>query len=430
MANDKLTVTVRRQVLFNQAGMEALVLLLRDVHAALQSLGHTNLRCGLLPASDGCDGNRLASVATSVPHHDHRPTGKVKLLLVRFLETCGEPARQRRSVQVTKVGHRWASQTHLRRQQVREVLIASKKLCNGVRRLGDVGWDLAVLLHKLEEIGAQIKLLANLNGRDLGSGTQLLKLLAVVGRGASGKASSVQEGHGLDGHRVVGTVEEQSGDFLVEIAGARLQLCQHVFDGHRDFIKIHHRGVGAREHGEIGDLPVLNLTVALHEVTLEWLAEIGTTVRGGRTSRVQVQLEETGLVLKEHGHGAGTLCLLTGGTAGILGNVRGNHDGHTVLAVGLYVTCSTLHGVDATEARVLELGDLAVAREASKAHLREGAVHHATHNDGASSIVRAGFRSEAKEADSLGIHVVLDNEAEDSRGGHGVAILIVSWNTE
>ncbi len=75
---------------------------------------------------------------------------------------------------------------------------------------------------------------------------------------------------------------------------------------------------------------------------------------------------------------------------------------------------------------MLELGDLAVPGDARPTEPLERLVDHALDDDRARGVVGARLGSEPQKADLAGVNVVVDDEAQDRVGGHGVDVLVGS----
>ena len=93
------------------------------------------------------------------------------------------------------------------------------------------------------------------------------------------------------------------------------------------------------------------------------LAEVDGAIRRGAADVLEVDRQQARVALDQHRDRAGALRRLAGAAALVLGDVGADDDRAAVLGLERQVTQRVLQRVDAAEARVLELGHLAVARE-------------------------------------------------------------------
>ena len=128
--------------------------------------------------------------------------------------------------------------------------------------------------------------------------------------------------------------------------------------------------------------------------------------------------------LQQHRHRTGALGGLAGTSAGVLGDVRTDDDGATILVLQRQVAQRMLDGVDRTEARVLDFGYFAVAVDGGQSAGPEAIVQHALDDDGAGGIVRAGFGAQAEKPDPLRVDSVTLDQAHGGRAGHGIDTLM------
>ncbi len=77
----------------------------------------------------------------------------------------------------------------------------------------------------------------------------------------------------------------------------------------------------------------------------------------------ELDIEQLGVALQEHGDRTGTLCRLTRATAGVLGDIGADDDGAARLRLERKIAQALLERVDTTETRMLDLGHLAAATQ-------------------------------------------------------------------
>jgi hypothetical protein len=114
----------------------------------------------------------------------------------------------------------------------------------------------------------------------------------------------------------------------------------------------------------------------------------------------------------------------------VLRNVGTYHNSLTTGAIESQVTYGALHSVNATQAGVFELGDLATARDRRHTARLECLVDHSLDDDCAGGIVRAGLGAETQELDPPGIDIVLLDQAHDGRCCHRVYAVIRPANAK
>ncbi len=85
---------------------------------------------------------------------------------------------------------------------------------------------------------------------------------------------------------------------------------------------------------------------------------------------------------------------------------------------------SPLHAVNAAQAGVLELGNLAAARNRRYATGFERRVDHALYDDRAGGVVGTGFGAQAQELDSRGVDIVLVDKTHDGRRRHCIDAVV------
>src|SRR5690606_17788789 len=105
-------------------------------------------------------------------------------------------------------------------------------------------------------------------------------------------------------------------------------------------------------------------------------------------------------------------------------------DRAAVLTLEREVAKSVLQRIHAAEARVLDLGNLAVAVHGRPAGLPQAVVEHALDDHRARGVVRARFGSEAEKADALGIDVVRVAKAHHGRCGDCIIALLGTAHPE
>ncbi|GET89064.1 hypothetical protein, conserved [Leishmania tarentolae] len=431
--HDKLHLApVFRQIVLLSARVESLVLGLVQVHGVLEGLADVDVGSSFLPTGDGHDGDGHARIARAVADHYHRLAGDVKLAGVRLLEPGCQPAGQGSSVQVAEVAHCRAAHAHLLLQQIDELLILAQRLRNlsGCR---ERILRFAAAFDLLEVVWVHVELPHHGCGVCFALLAQLCKVSLVLLGGGAGKATRVQERHGLDGHHVVRAVEEEGSDVVVVLARGLLQALQHVLHSDCHLFLVHKSAVGAGEDREVGHLTVgraLCVLFQVHEVTAVRLTKVGATVVRSRAAVLQLHFEQLWVVLEHHGGGTSALCLLARGAQGVLRNVGRHSDRQAVLAISADEAGGALHRVHTSQTSVLELRHLAVARDGWHVHGAQTLIYHTFHNDGARRVVGGALCAEAEEADLSGVDVVVHDEVEHRVGGHGVRILVVVRNAE
>ena len=134
-------------------------------------------------------------------------------------------------------------------------------------------------------------------------------------------------------------------------------------------------------------------------------------------------VQELRVALDEHRDGAGALRRLAGAAARVLGDVGADDDRAAILGLEREIAQGVLQGVHAAEARMLDLGHLAMARQRRAAAGLQALVEHAFDDDGAGGVVGARLGAQAQEADAVRVDVVPIDEPHDGRGGHRVDAL-------
>jgi hypothetical protein len=163
--------------------------------------------------------------------------------------------------------------------------------------------------------------------------------------------------------------------------------------------------------------------LAANDVAQDGLAEIDGAIRRSAADVLEMDFQQARIALDEHCHGAGALRRLAGAAAGILGDVGADDDRAAVLGLEGEIAQRMLQRINAAQARVLDLGHLAVARQRRAAARLQPFVEHAFDDDGARRVVGARLGTQSQEPDTGGIDAVAVDEPHDGRCGHRVHAL-------
>src|SRR6185312_8980216 len=209
-------------------------------------------------------------------------------------------------------------------------------------------------------------------------------------------------------------------DLAVVAAATGDALVEHRGHGMVSGVDVAARGVAAVEYRQ-----VLNLAVVARRLvkTREGLAEVDSAVLRVASGCGQIDLEQGGVAVHQHRDRACALGRLPARADGVLGDVGAHDDGEAPCAVGREIPQCGLEAVDPAEARVLELGNLAVPRELRTTLRHERVVDHALDDDGAGGVVAARLGTESEHPDPRRIDVVVAQQAPDRIGRQGVDAL-------
>ena len=131
------------------------------------------------------------------------------------------------------------------------------------------------------------------------------------------------------------------------------------------------------------------------------LAEVDGAIRRGAADVLEMDIEQRRVALDEHRDGTGALRGLAGAAPRVLGDVGADDDRAAIVGLERQVAQGVLQRVDAAQTRVLDLGDLAMARDRGAAARLQALVEHAFDDDGAGRVVGARLGAEPQEADPV-----------------------------
>jgi 3-polyprenyl-4-hydroxybenzoate decarboxylase len=163
---------------------------------------------------------------------------------------------------------------------------------------------------------------------------------------------------------------------------------RHVVERVLGFVEVARGGVLAVEDGQILEVAV---QLAADQVAEDRFAEINGPIRRSAADVLEVDGQEAWVALDQHGHGAGALGGLARAAAGIFGDIGADHDRAAILRLEGQVAQRVLQGVNAAEAGVFDLGNLAVACQGWPPAGLEPLVQHAFDDHGSGRVVGAGF---------------------------------------
>ena len=215
-------------------------------------------------------------------------------------------------------------------------------------------------------------------------------------------------------------MHEDRRELAVVVRRLAAHAPRHVVQRMQRLVEIAGRRVLAVEDRQVLEVAV---QLAADDVAQHGLAEIDGAIRRRAADVLEMDVEQRRIALDEHRDGAGALRRLAGAAARVLGDVGADDDRAAILGLEGQVAQRVLQRVDAAQARVLDLGDLAMARQRRAAARLQALVEHAFDDDGAGGVVGARLGAEPQEPDPVGVDVVAVDEPHDGRGGHRIDAL-------
>ena len=216
---------------------------------------------------------------------------------------------------------------------------------------------------------------------------------------------------------------------MIVLPADDVHLAQHLFDRVHGLVEVRVRRVLAAEHREVARRWQFARTP--REVARERLAEVAAAVRRGAARVLEVDARTASASRSTSIATAPAPCVCSP----VLPRSYSATSALTTIASdrrrrSASVAQRSLERVDAAQARVLELGHLAVPRQPRHAERVERAVDHAAHDHGAGGVVGARLGAEAEEADPLRVDVVLADQPQDGVGRHRVDVLVRARHAE
>ena len=215
-------------------------------------------------------------------------------------------------------------------------------------------------------------------------------------------------------------MHEHLVDLVEIIEASATAFAQHVDHRVMGRVNVTARRVSAIEHGKILHLAVVARRLAKPG---KRLTEVDRAVVRVAPAGSKIDLQQASLALDEHRDSPGALRRFTAASESVLSNIGADDDGLATRAIRGQVPKGCLQAVHPREAGLLELRDLAVARQLRAALCEKRVVDHALNDDRARGVVTAGLGAEGEHADALRIDGVILDEPQRGVRRQGIDAL-------